>query len=122
MARLWKSVISLLRSHLYKEEVGGRAVLGERGGLLRAKRRNGIEILRDVLQVCVKGANKTHIVYAANMNSKRIGSYLDFCLNLKFVKKQYSDKRTIYRTTPEGLFFMSKHFGDYTGTEKGENS
>jgi predicted transcriptional regulator len=78
---------------------------------LSSKRRNGFDITRDILQVCVKGANKTHIVYAANLNSKRTNNYLEFCLNMHFLNKQHNGGHFVYNTTTEGVHFMKNYFG-----------
>ena len=89
----------------------------ERGISLRPKRRNGFDITRDILQVCASGANKTHIVYVANLNSKRINIYLEFCERMKLVTKQLKDGNFIYHITPEGVHFMKNYFGVVAGKE-----
>jgi predicted transcriptional regulator len=81
-------------------------------GFMMIKRRNGFDITRDILEVCLKGSNKTHIVYAANLNSKRITSYLEFCIRMKLLTKKSSGEYFVYRTTAEGLSFMRNYFGD----------
>ena len=88
---------------------------------MSSKRRNGFDITRDILQVCVKGANKTHIVYAANLNSKRINGYLEFCLNVKFLTRQRKGDNFVYHTTAGGKHFMKYYFGDPLETESGTN-
>jgi predicted transcriptional regulator len=82
----------------------------EREVRLKSQRRNGFDITRDILQVCAHGANKTHIVYAANLNSKRISKYLEFCAKMKFLNKQRSGGSFIYQTTSEGLYFLRNYF------------
>jgi predicted transcriptional regulator len=77
---------------------------------LRSKRRNGFDITRDILKVCVKGANKTHIVSAANLNNKRINRHLKFCVNMKLLTKQPNGRNFIYHTTPEGVHFLKNYF------------
>ena len=39
-------------------------------------RRGEVEIIRDVLEVCLNGANKTRVVYGANLNFTRVDKYL----------------------------------------------
>jgi predicted transcriptional regulator len=78
---------------------------------MKLKRRNGFDILQDILQVCKIGANKTHIIYSANLNSKRISIYLKFCLDGELLKKQRVERSFVYHTTPEGLKFLNNHMG-----------
>ena len=89
----------------------------ERGVRLRSKRRNGFDITRDILQVCVNDTNKTRIVYAANLNNKRIKRYLKFCLDMKLLTKQSNGGSFVYHTTPEGVHFLRTYFG----ASQGEN-
>ena len=94
---------------------GKASILLSRGKREGSKRRNGFDITRDILQVCVHGTNKTHIVYAANLNSKRINSYLEFCVHMKLLTKQFNGGNFVYYTTPEGARFMRNYFGASQG-------
>ena len=77
---------------------------------MTSKRRNGFDITRDILKVCVNGANKTHIVYAANLNSKRVDGYLEFCIRMKLLTKQINDGNFVYHTTTEGVHYLRNSF------------
>lgn len=55
------------------------------------------------------GSNKTRIVYAANLNSVRAKKYLEFCVEMKMLKKEKSDGHLVYRTTGKGLRFLHSH-------------
>lgn len=71
-------------------------------------RRGEIEIMRDILEVCLKGANKTKIVYQANLNFSRLERYLEILLTLGFVAKEDDPTRSIiFRTTKAGMNFLS---------------
>jgi predicted transcriptional regulator len=98
--------------------VGWRRIEGRDGcmrrGFLITKRRNGFDITRDILQVCMKGANKTHIVYAANLNSKRVNTYLEFCAQMKLLTKKSNGGNFIYLTTSDGLLFMRNYSGGHS--------
>jgi predicted transcriptional regulator len=96
---------------LFESESEGVYRLLERGVRLKSNRRNGFDIAQDILQVCVHGANKTHIVYAANLNSKRINSHLEFCERMKLLTKQSNGGNFVYYTTPEGVHFLRNYFG-----------
>ena len=78
---------------------------------MRLKRRNGFDITRDILQVCVNNANKTHIVFAANLNNKRVNRHLEFCVNMKLLNKRSNGRNVVYHTTPEGVHFLRNYFG-----------
>jgi len=75
-----------------------------------SKRRNGFDITRDILQACEDGANKTHIISAANLNNKRINRYLEFCVKMKLLSKQSNGGNFVYRMTPEGAHFLKNYF------------
>lgn len=66
------------------------------------KRRGGFEIIVDILSVAMDGAKKTEIVYKANLNFKRTGSYLAY-LEEKQLIENLDDG---YRTTAKGKQFL----------------
>jgi predicted transcriptional regulator len=56
--------------------------------------------MRDVLEVCLGGVNKTRIVYGANLNFTRLNRYLRVLLGLGLlVKEVRADGSVFYRTT-----------------------
>ena len=59
-------------------------------------------IISQILDICIKGASKTRIVYQANLNFRTINPYLDLLTKngLINVKKE---QNLIYETTPRGL-------------------
>ena len=59
-------------------------------------------IISQILDICVKGASKTRIVYQVNLNFRTINPYLDLLTKngLIDVKKE---QPLIYETTPRGL-------------------
>jgi predicted transcriptional regulator len=74
---------------------------------LSPKRRNELTVMRDVLDVCMKRANKTRIVYSANLNFTRLNRYLRTLLNLGFLAKETAaDGGVYYKTTPAGVYFV----------------
>jgi predicted transcriptional regulator len=67
-------------------------------------RRDKLEIIRNILLICSKkDANKTKIVYQANLNFKTAGVYLDWLLNHEMVKKENST----YQITTKGNELLS---------------
>jgi predicted transcriptional regulator len=64
--------------------------------------------MRDILEACLKGANKTKIVYRTNLNFCRSEKYLGLLLNLGFVVAENEPETSVvYRTTGAGLDFLS---------------
>ena len=71
-------------------------------------RRGEIEIMRDVLVACLRGASKTRIVYGANLNFSRLERYLRLLLGLGFVVVEDNPAGSVvYRTTRAGLDFLN---------------
>jgi predicted transcriptional regulator len=66
-------------------------------------RRERLEIITTILNICnARGANKTKIVYQANLNFKNAGVYLDWLIKRGFLAKEGN----IYRTTSSGLALL----------------
>jgi len=75
---------------------------------MKDHRRGEVEIIRDVLDVCLRGANKTKIVYGANLNFSRLERYLEMLLILGFVAEESGlPGSVVYRTTKAGMDFLS---------------
>jgi predicted transcriptional regulator len=70
-------------------------------------RRGEVEIMRDVLEVCLSGANKTKIVYSANLNFSRAEKFLGMLESLGFlVGENVPGRSLVYRTTEAGVSFL----------------
>jgi len=66
--------------------------------------------MRDVLEVCLRGANKTRIVYYANLNFPRLKRYLRVLLGLGFLAEEIrANGGVFYRTTPAGVHFLESY-------------
>ena len=77
------------------------------GVIMGGHRRGQIEIMRSVLQCCMKEATKTKIVYGANLNFSRLGKYLEMLLSLGFlVEETKSSGSVCYKTTAAGAYFL----------------
>jgi predicted transcriptional regulator len=64
-------------------------------------RRDKLQIILDILEICVNGANKTKIVYQANLNFKMVNIYLDILTNDQLLDVD-SEQNKIYVTTNKG--------------------
>ena len=70
-------------------------------------RRSRLEVIADILAEALNGANKTRIMYRANLNFLRFDRYLSDLLDKGLiVRKNTSDGRVIYRTTDRGKRFV----------------
>ncbi len=73
-------------------------------------RRNNLEITANILQIARHGANKTHIVYGANLNFKLLNRYLHNLVKTGLVKK-CSERKGIIETTEKGKNFLIYYEG-----------
>ena len=65
-------------------------------------RRSRQEIISQILEICTNGANKTQIVYQANLNFRTVNPYLDLLIKNNLIK--VGEGRAIrYETTPKGI-------------------
>jgi predicted transcriptional regulator len=69
------------------------------------KKRESVDICRDILQLTRNGAIKTRIVYGANLNFKIVEGYLSKLLSLGLLE----ESRKGYRTTEKGLDFINRY-------------
>ena len=75
-------------------------------GVKRSKERRGkLEIMVEILDICKGGALKTEIVYQANLNFKRVGTYLPFLEKRNLIESSGS----IFRTTDKGKEFLDNY-------------
>jgi predicted transcriptional regulator len=83
------------------------------------RRRGEVEIIRDVLEVCLGGASKTRIVYRANLNFSRLDRYLGLLLGLGFLAAEDDGSGgVVYRTTGAGRDFLNGCLRVEGGLEK----
>lgn len=68
------------------------------------ERRSRSEVIVDILSEALNGANKTRIMYRANLNFVRFNLYLQELLDKKLIEKikNNPDGTVFYRTTPAG--------------------
>jgi predicted transcriptional regulator len=75
--------------------------------------RGWIEIIKAILEICEKGALKTHVMYNCNLNSKQIAQYIQFLQNHKLIESlresPASKKRPIFRTTDMGKKYIDAY-------------
>jgi predicted transcriptional regulator len=72
---------------------------------VRGRRRSRAGVIIDILNEALKGANKTRIMYRANLNFLRFQQYFDELLSKSFivvVDNPGSGSGIIYQTTEKG--------------------
>jgi predicted transcriptional regulator len=80
-------------------------------------RRDKLQIILDILDICVKGANKTKIVYQANLNFKMVNIYLDILTNDGLLDLD-KDQSKLYVTTNKGKDLLKDLKQIYNKLEK----
>jgi predicted transcriptional regulator len=75
------------------------------GGMM--KRRSKFVIILKILEISINGANKTRVVYEANLNFKEASRYLDMLISEGLIIKKGKDQ-AIYKTSKKGLEVLKK--------------
>lgn len=65
-------------------------------------RRDKLKIMLDILDICNNGANKTRIVYQANLNFKMANIYIDILTNEGLLDPHDASNGKVYMTTIRG--------------------
>jgi predicted transcriptional regulator len=76
------------------------------GNRKKRTRRSKIDITVAILKITKSGANKTRIVYGANLNFVLAGKYLDFLKKNGFIES--TTRKTHYQITDKGREFLDK--------------
>ena len=59
------------------------------------------EIISQILSTCLEGANKTRIVYQANLNFRTVNPYMDILIKNHLIEASQGE-HILYRTTEKG--------------------
>jgi predicted transcriptional regulator len=65
-------------------------------------KRSREEIFSQILKICLDGANKTKIVYQANLNFRTANSYLDILIKNQHLIETIQGEQILYKTTTKG--------------------
>jgi predicted transcriptional regulator len=71
------------------------------------KYRSRTQIIIEILQVAAKDANKTRIMYGANMSFVQMNEYLPQLIDKGLL--EYNEKEKLYKTTAAGLEALSHY-------------
>lgn len=74
-----------------------------------SRKRSRFDIVIDILKVTTEGANKTKIVYDANLNFKVANEYIEFLLESGLINQTSKGNRKLYQTTEKGLELLKKY-------------
>ena len=70
------------------------------GGTMKRSRQ---EIFSQILNICMNGANKTRIVYQANLNFRTVNPYLDILIKNQHLMEVGQGEQVLYQTTQKGI-------------------
>ena len=69
-------------------------------------KRDRVEIMAEILCLCMEPRTKTHVMYGTNLSWKMLQHYLSELQNLKLL--EVHDDSTRYVATPRGQEFLEK--------------
>jgi len=95
--------------HEYDRELHGLEKINLEKGCLSSlsTRRSEIEILAYVLKVAREGANKTKILYKANLSYTQLRNYLRFLKAKGLIREEAARSRgVVFKTTSKGNLFL----------------
>ncbi len=82
--------------------------------LLGFHRRSEVEILCNILEMCLDGSGKTSIVHKANLNFARLDRHVNMLLCMGYISLSVTcghgkngDLRIVYRATEQGRSFLA---------------
>lgn len=71
-------------------------------------RRSRVDIIIDILEAAKEGANKTSIVYKANLNFKLADEFLNLLQKHSLLENKLDGDKIKYITTIKGKMFLKK--------------
>lgn len=69
-------------------------------------KRSRQEIFSQILDICLTGANKTKIVYQANLNFRTVNPYLEILIKNQHLIETGQGAQILYKTTPKGTYLL----------------
>ncbi len=71
-------------------------------------KRSRFEIIIDILNASMDGANKTKVVYDARLNFKQAEEYISFLMEAELLTQKVEGNRKTYQTTEKGKEMVNK--------------
>ena len=72
-------------------------------------KRSRDEIISIILDTCTGGANKTKIVYQANLNFRTVNPYLELLTRNGMINTKEERNLVVYETTTKGLALLDNY-------------
>ena len=70
-------------------------------------RRDQLDIIAEILSICLAGERATHVVYKSNINFKRFKAYAQYLIGKGLLEVlEGPNSLKIYRTTDKGKLFL----------------
>ncbi len=73
------------------------------------KRRDKLVIMAEIMDISKNGALKTQIMYKANLSFSQLKEYLTFLTSTKLLSKTAFNGKEVYKATPKGKDFLTRH-------------
>ena len=73
-----------------------------------AKRRSHIEIIAEILSLCMEGKAKTQVMYRATLSFKQLNDYLRLLLHANLLEEKI-EGRTTLKTTEKGRSLLKAY-------------
>ena len=74
----------------------------------KAKRRDKLIIMMEIISIAKSGSTKTHIMFKANLSFSQLNEYIDFLTNHGLLQKTRMEEKSVYVPTSKGLDFFDK--------------
>ena len=77
-----------------------------------SKKRNKLEIIRDILQIIQKKSGKikpTHVLYKSNLSYQMMTDYIDELIQGGFINEKITGKNKTYIITDKGNKYLEKY-------------
>ncbi|MCW3984673.1 MAG: winged helix-turn-helix domain-containing protein [Candidatus Bathyarchaeota archaeon] len=74
----------------------------------KAKRRDKLIIMMEIISIAKSGTSKTHIMFKANLSFSQLNEYINFLTKHGLLQKTQLDGKAVYVPTSKGLEFVEK--------------
>lgn len=74
--------------------------------IIKKRGRDRLFIIAEILDIAKEGAQKTAIMYKANLSFRQLNSYMSILLETGLLKKATEKKEVLYHTTEKGFEYL----------------
>ena len=72
-------------------------------------RRGRLEIIHDILSLCLKPVQKTYVMYQANLSYTQLQKYLEYLVQIKLLEMKSAEQEISYVVTAKGLNLIENY-------------